>query len=602
MNLVPEPIQEMYPDMEAVLMPQIQARVASKLKHGLDGMDVDDAIQEARLMILLSMRRYDFNKGDLASYMSRVVTNTCNALYHKTTQWRRMPRVEVRDEQTGEIKAVPTRPGSYDQRAEAGDEAPADFPSPDARLDWQESVDQASELEHAIFQALDEREAQVLRCRLHPPPELRKIVGEGDPSNVHIAEYLGISKSQIDWALYKIRNVFTEVADQDRFSDVFAELIESSRWPTIHISNGADFHNEFVQRKLRQHRLQTDAPLSHRDEECKLGRRRVVQYDWGAEVAVWLGESCWTAVIRGRFNPRSGEVTGQSGARKLIPIPGYPQLAKALADERRHAMSSDHLKLLPSCLGEYEAGDDVCDGADGPPCIHRDNCVAMQLRMEEQGKTIDSYTHAREDANGEAYRVPRNIEKLAKIIAVTKKRYRIKDGAPTRTPKASPAPGKKSAEKHKEVAKKSKEPVRHRSESAIDLDSWYERWLKIICEQTGRELAEGDPEPGQLFTKDRRLKSGYIGLYCKPESGRPVGIGLLVWKPRTGTMDMKYALAPGDFTGVSKADMKKLKPQDHNDGVFIAISKGLDEAGVALGAEALAKLINDGTIQLPEAP
>lgn len=600
--MIPAQIQEMYPDMERRLLPVIEATIKRKGAGRLDGIDIDDAIQEARMALLSAMVKYDFTKADLAPYMNRVVINTCNALYHKTVQRRRTPRVPVRDLH-GEWKMVPSHPASLEQLTESGEEVtPKSRIATDSELCQEDSERRVRAVERAMFRCLEARERRVLRCRLDPPEGLLAIAGGEEPTNVHIAQYLGIGKAQIDWALYKIRNVFTEVASQERFSDVFAEFVESSRWPTIHISFGTDFHNEFVQRKFRQHDFRGDQPLSHRDEECLVGRRRVVQYEWGAEVAVWLGGRCWTAVVRGRFNPRSGEITGQSGARKLLPVPGYPQLAKALADERRDAMSSDELKILPSCVGGYEQGDDVCDGeGNGQYCVHRDNCLALQLWMKDKSTKVGKYTHARVDENDEPYRVPKNIARLSKIVATVKKRYGIKDGAVTRKGKASPKGAAKSAQKRRRAANGAP-GIRARSEAAIALDSWYDRWVQIVLEETGCELCDGDnPQPGQLFTKDRRVKSGYVGLYYKPKSGRSIGIGLVMWKPRNRTMDLKFPLEPGDFVKVSKESMKKLKPQEHNDGVFTSISRGLDEKGLCLGGEVLAKLINDGTIGLPEA-
>lgn len=608
LEAIPAELMELYPDLERQLLPAIKATIRRKGAHRLRGVDMDDAIQEARMAILSAMLKYDFNKasGELAPYMKRVVANTCHALYGKSVQRQRAPRVPVL--QDGEWKLAPFHPLSFDGLVESQSSTleateAARSTTPDAALGLQQSIMRVASFRSAMEQLLDDRERAVLECKLDPPADLVDRLEHAEcPSNVDIGRHLGLNKAQIDWALYKIRNAFTEVASQERFSDVFADLIEGPGWPSISISRGQEYHAQFVQNALQARNLGGQI-RTHEVESCALGKRSVAWYPWGAVVVVWRGDVCWTAVVEGQFNARSGEVSGRSGARKLLPIEGYNQLAKALADKRRFMVTTDY-KLLPHCISEHEKGNEVCDGdgGDEPPCAHRDTCVALRLRMDEKNLKVTSYVTEDKDASGTPYCAPKNLAKFTKIIKRQIKAHGIKNGKATRKPKPPTSKGAAPAAVAKEVAATATEKIKPRSDEAIAMDGWFDRWRDIICENTGREFAERSPEVGQLFIKDRRAKSGYLGLYCKPAKGRPIGIALLHYKPRTQTMDLKYAVGPGDFNGVGKSVMKKLHPAEHNDGVFIAISKGLDETQVCLGAEAIAKLINGGSIQLPEAP
>ena len=626
MTPLTEAIKELYPDVERRVLPVIKNR--AKRLRGISDMDVDDAIQEARVALLKAMARFDFNAsdGDFAPYMSVVVVNTCRALYAKSRQARRMPRAPSYGRDGWEL--VPTGLLSIDGNPSEGNDrhrllAPMDAePLVDSSMEFRESAMRVSSFRRAMEEQLGEREQQVLRCRIDPPSALvDQIEGEGGdasrPSNIDIGKYLGLNKNQMDWAFYKIRNVFTEVASQVRFSDVFADLVKGTGWPVIHVSQGDEYNNGFVQQTI-QSRCLHGPHRSDTMESCELGSRRVVEYPWGAVIVVEKHGICWTVVAEGNFNPRSGEVTGALGARKLLPIEGYMQLARALANKRRETMGETEkteekwgrYKVLPHCISDYEPGNGVCDGVEGdegePPCVHRDTCVALQARMKDKKTKVGSYVVQKEDKEGNPYCEPKSLAKFGKLVTACIRAYGVKDGTVTHEAKPLKATSKKAAKKAegaKEGAKSAVPEVKPRAEASIVMDAWFERWLEVIIEGTGREFHDGDsPEVGQLFIKDRRAKSGYVGLYCKPLKGRPVAVALIYYKPRNLTMDLKLPLGPGEYDGIGMDMLKMLHPEEHSDGLFISLCKGLSETGVIAGAEVIVKLVTNGVIQLPDAP
>lgn len=328
MNEIPQAFNELFKDVERAMLPFMRSRV-----QRYKGMDVDDAIQEARIALMKAMSKYDFDKasGKLVPYMREVVANTYRASIAKALSQKSCPRVAVRGEH-GWVKA-PQMPMSYEALMEA--RAPIERGREEDAAEHQLDVAQREALmeqfKRALFKKLSTREQDVLRCRLAPPEALEELAGEDEIKNVHIAEHLGLDKSKIDWALYKIRNVFTELAQHPKYAELFGGFTESRAWPRIHVTRGTRPRPAFVARTLKAQRLMMSPIGVESDERCELGRRCVEFHTWGAIMTVERDGEVWTCVIEGTFNPRAGEVTGALGARLLVPIDGYGQLARALA-------------------------------------------------------------------------------------------------------------------------------------------------------------------------------------------------------------------------------------------------------------------------------
>lgn len=326
-----ELIQEMYNDVERRMLPFMKAKAAR-----YRGVNLDDAIQEARLALMSAMTRFNYNRGDLQPYMREVVTNTYRAEVTKMLAASRCPRVSERGPD-GEWTTRPQLPSSYEAMLEA--RVPIESEAPDATdaptLDA-ETHRALRAFRNTLARRLNDRERAVLQCRIAPPVALIKAAGgEDNVDNVAIAEHLGMNKAQIDWALYKIRNVFTELAGQERFQELWGGQTRRKGWPRIHASKGTHRHNKFIARTLARRKLDDQQTGPATDEECAEGRRLVEVYSWGAIVIVEREGETWTLVCEGTFNPRAGEVTGASGARLLLPVEGYQRLAKALAPGAR---------------------------------------------------------------------------------------------------------------------------------------------------------------------------------------------------------------------------------------------------------------------------
>lgn len=253
---------------------------------------------------------------------------------------------------------------------------------------------------------------------------------------------------------------------------------------------------------------------------------------------------------------------------------------------------------MPPCFSEYEKKHPTCNGdpdgesdEDREPCLYRDGCLAIQLRMEEKGYKLDQYLSERTDSEDRPYRAFLNLKSGVKIILKQIERYQIKDGATNRKPKVTT--------RRSTSARPPK--VQPKTPKQIELDETVERWKQIIVEGLRLPVAESDanPRPGEIYYKDRRDPSKYISAYVKPAKGRAVALSQLVYKPRSGLMNVKFPIEPGAFQ-LGGDVMKKLKPVPDNDGAFRSVCKLLEPHLVILAAESLIQMINDRVIVLPD--
>lgn len=632
---VPPEMAEMYPELERQLSSMIRAKAAR-----LRGVDIDDAVQEARIALLGAMHQYDFNRGDVLPYLRTVVGNTCRTLHTQSRTQGRCPRADVMGDSDEGWQRIPTPPVSLDGMSpehyarcqpEAGETSSADFGQ-----QLKEAQARVRKFQQTLLRRLDKRSAEILRAKIHPPRALieqakaaRLAAGEeapvvvDAPTNLEIARFMGLTKNKVDWALSKIRLAFADLATEEPFSDLFARVVEAPGWPVVHVSKGRAYHASFVHRTLSRRKLD-DAPLRQERSECARGARTIIWQPWGCVLVVEARGEVWTAVVEGRLNPLTGEVHGDTDGKVQVSISGYAAMAKQMAADARMrrkecSMSDDgktkareflkSLKVLPHCLSQYEAGDQYCDGDPaaegdaGAPCFHRNTCTATKLRMESTNAELSEYVEERQDDEGAAYYVPKDLVQYAKMVQSQVKFYGLKDGRPTKVPRGSapaaktmaeePATEAPAADKPKGKAKPAKTRLAATGNEA--LDAMFASWLAAIATGTHKDVSP-EPNVGDLFIKDRRESSKYAGLYIKADKGRDHGIALVYYKTRTGCFDIKYALAPGDFKGIGKDVMKILHPEAHKDGVFISVSKNLDAAGVSHAAEVIARLINDGVL------
>lgn len=278
---------------------------------------------------------------------------------------------------------------------------------------------------------------------------------------------------------------------------------------------------------------------------------------------------------------------------------------------------------MPRCLGSFEVDDPQCDGnpvgkteEERAPCAYRDRCSGFIKLMEETQRPRDYfvrslsvrtddgdvlYTFAnREDFDAE---LNRQIARWGIVSGqvmnkkpATFKRPRPPKGIAIVRPKVTKAqvrPGGKARAKMLDGMR----------EKSQEVTQWL---IKRTAKRLARKVA-AYPEaarPGDLYLVDRLQSSNYCALYCKNRGGRPTGICSMLYRPSSGQIEVRLAMAFDDYCAViSKAEAARLQPLDYSgkDGIFNIRIRGVDAEAASLISETLQKASKAGKLVLPEA-
>lgn len=281
-------------------------------------------------------------------------------------------------------------------------------------------------------------------------------------------------------------------------------------------------------------------------------------------------------------------------------------------------------KKMPRCLGQYDKGDTVCDGdpnaddeSDKLPCVFRDRCVAFKKLCKDKGHEPDKYlTWSKVDGEEFAFSKVADekfqvaLDKLVVKHGIKGGRITNRKGAPPNKPvKKGPGKGKKpSAGKTDKPATSPSTPAKgtgRPSQARESAGKLYGRFIKRLSEETGRPYTPvpGDRGPGDIWLVDRMEKSNYAAVYGVGENGARVALASVYPNARTGLLQIRIA-AP--LAGVqecfSAPNNKKLSPQDYDgkDGHFKTRLLGVDNEGLSIVAEGIARAIEQGIIVLPD--
>lgn len=610
-------IKKLYPIVEQKMLPFIRAK-AAKLKR-LSGMDFDDVVQEGRMALLKGITKYASRGGDkeLERYVGRVLTNAFHLLLYEQMAQCRMPKAVVQLDNEWVKISVP--PISLDYVMDIQQDK---SPNPEEQLNRVDLSDLARLFRLKMFNLLTGRDLDVFNCKVNPPMDLlimiRNLGGDYNktPSNVHIAKYLGVNKSAIDYSLHNIRLKFTQVAKFQEFSDLFPIGIRKG-WAMIHTSQ-SDFHDvEYIKSIIESRNLnpkplkdcQVENDYYQRFEDIE---RLVERYEWGCVLYLRYYQQHATIVVEGELNHNQGVTYGVNGTREKINLPWYNKLLKKI---KEHTMS----KKLPCCVGLYDSEDDTCNGIpnceENPPCHWKSKCSAFALYLESTKQSREEHLEIVESADGEDYALSikmdvedfvvwcddlaKGVEKTVLIDEVqpksnpTKKKKKIKTKKKTRRTKEEI---KKTKAK---IAKASSASAKQRAEYTMELFEHFMAALYSNFEEKRRSV--NTPGAGQFYAVDRR-NSGYISVYCAARRGRDLPLVMLLPKPRLGILHIELPfeseIVESNFTN---ANLKKFgKITTIKDGSFLTKFDGFDKEKLSLLAEELANLVNRGIIELPE--
>lgn len=207
---------DLYNQVEMMVQPIIQSN-AKKFYITLS-LSFDEAVQEARIALMIALRKYDYNAsgGGIYNFASTSVRRHFLKMVAAKRAQKRTPHMKVSEE------GVSSTYYFYNEKLPQEGLLSGDTPTPEQNNIYQDSKVVANELEKALMNALDEREKNVFQCKINPSRELRMLMVEEceqSPTIPTIGKHLSLSKNAIDWSIKKIKETAVIVI-QTRFSDL----------------------------------------------------------------------------------------------------------------------------------------------------------------------------------------------------------------------------------------------------------------------------------------------------------------------------------------------------------------------------------------------
>lgn len=295
-----------YNTAEAKLLPLIRRK--AQRYRGV--MDLDDAIQEGRIVLYHALKSYrPEDQPDLARYVGRCLTNAFATQWHADTAQKRMPRQATFVD--GKYTSIPKPAASFD---EAYTSLPSDHPCPEAQALAVEDTERVRDIVRVALRSLNEREQSVLLAIVQPPPEI-PVHAFDCRFNQECARYLGLNKNQYDWALFKVRETLSKLLENNG-DDRWPKVFQSDSWNDVSLlndtisANGLDSVSIGVEESLN-------------DKAGMVCRK----YPWGCFLSLRLKKRTASFVIVGRLNRLSGVVYGKIGHKKL-PIKWFASAMK----------------------------------------------------------------------------------------------------------------------------------------------------------------------------------------------------------------------------------------------------------------------------------
>lgn len=295
-----------------------------------------DIEQEVRLHLFRMRHKLEAIPDEkLGAYTHKVISNACVWYISRELQKNRIKIEDVvatyREDGTAEYE---THYRSVLAKVQPMDER---FSSVDERIlstkdDQIEKINIKNFL-MALKAKLNEREIKVLDCKLNPSKELRSASKNGIITNVDIANHLMLTKGKVDWAICKIKYIFTELACLPQFKSLYEDEINSAMWPKLNYVVGKQYDENFVNQVIVNNNLDDENVLEEKYDSSEEYKRSIIKYEWGAVVILSNRYQCYTMVIQGKLNEYSGEVFGTLGTRIKLPANWYMQASQQFGNK-----------------------------------------------------------------------------------------------------------------------------------------------------------------------------------------------------------------------------------------------------------------------------
>lgn len=286
-----------------------------------------------------------------------------------------------------------------------------------------------------------------------------------------------------------------------------------------------------------------------------------------------------------------------------------------------------NLELIPICLGTHEVipdcdGDSTATDKAALPCSWRERCMGFQRHLEDTGHDEERYieivpitSRTMMDVTGwkrTAKPVDKTHDEFSKFCKGLSRLYAIRT-LPSRRAVESDPSDSKTAEDSKETPRRRRGKPRGNAYSKDkDRQAEIRRLITHFCvelrQAMGRKLnldRRGNSLilPGVMYLVDRRIKSGYVSIYCRKKSrgryGRDAGVAAMVPRFKTLTLNISVPVDIRDIQRELGPTASTLTIEPVRDGVFKTIIKGLGKDQLEVLAGHLARLAEQGILELP---
>jgi hypothetical protein len=366
-------VSNVYGEIEKEMLPFMIKR-SRRLANAHLSIEFDDAMQEGRMVILEALKGYKSDKDNgngPGPFVLKLLRHAYINMAFTALMKSKVPHVvEIGDD--GVKRKLPRFLLSLDAMldpAQEGDAISNDKCLEDVRAINPEmnALNEKVRANLGIFtmmmyNTLKGRDHEVFRCKVHPSIEFldmlyldgadfvyRDATGRlllSDDFNVtaaQIGKFLGMNNNEVGWSLYKIRELFLNMARCDEnFVDLFEHLVVDKRWPMVHMCAGEKEAMNFKRRVFKKRNLNSKqsavSELSiseQKDDDGKPYYSRLIRwYDWGAVVVVKKANVYYTVICEGRFNKNTGDIFGWvvTGAHVKMPLDWYKSMVKRLKD------------------------------------------------------------------------------------------------------------------------------------------------------------------------------------------------------------------------------------------------------------------------------
>jgi hypothetical protein len=267
------------------------------------------------------------------------------------------------------------------------------------------------------------------------------------------------------------------------------------------------------------------------------------------------------------------------------------------------------LDLVP-CFGTYDKGDETCCGnskTGEEACALKKYCSVFTRYLIRLDKPVSEFIECKYKGDEIVEVIPKDGKEkfwtfVQNLSRSTKPKSKRKKRRKTRCDKI-PGQHKPPSKKNKIASRESRKAIKYENQAKLlGIFNEFKRVLIIHLANKRKFTEIGEPiTPGNFYVKNKMDTSRYLSVFCRMNKGHDFHVVRLATKPRRLQFDVLLPVTNEELERRMSLKIKdKLSPLNEiNISKLKTEVKGLDIEGLVIIAEIIAKMINDGIIDLP---